>query len=175
MSQIINEKFTDRFAGMAWNCHIGYMIFYAYLGKNFYFAQCLGICGISWNQGVCLKGHFGEKTSLNPSQFLVLLKMVWHMHKVDGDKDFQSSLLSNIQFWQFYNPIPSHLEDFTDRGILCCKCSLPPGTTKIWHGVGISNFQSNMVWQNKMCGCSLAYGCNAFQKMGNIKICRIKG
>ena len=132
--------------------------------KNFYFAQCLGICGISWNQGVCLKGHFGEKTSLNPSQFLVLLKMVWHMHKDDGDKDFQSSLLSNIQFWQFYNPIPSHLEDFTDHGILCCKCSLPPGTTKIWHGVGISNFQSNMVWQNKMCGCSLAYGCNAFQK-----------
>ena len=63
MSQIINEKFTDRFAGMAWNCHIGYMIFYTYLGKNFYFAQCLGICGISWNQGVCLKGHFGEKTS----------------------------------------------------------------------------------------------------------------
>ena len=61
MSQIINEKFTDRFAGMTWNCHIGYMIFYAYLGKNFYFAQCLGICGISWNQGVCLKGHFGEK------------------------------------------------------------------------------------------------------------------
>ena len=101
------EKFTDRFAGMTWNCHIGYMIFYAYLGKNFYFAQCLGICGISWNQGVCLKGHFGEKTSLNPSQFLVLLKMVWHVHKDDGDKDFQSSLLSNIQFWQFYNPIPN--------------------------------------------------------------------
>ena len=90
--------------------------------------------------------------------------MVWHMHKDDGDKDFQSSLLSNIQFWQFYNPIPSHLEDFTDHDILYCKCSLLPGTTKIWHGVGISNFQSNMVWQNKMCGCSLAYGCNAFQK-----------
>ena len=132
--------------------------------KNVYFAQCLGICGISWNQGVFLKGHFGEKTSLNPSQFLVLLKMVWHMHKDDGDRDFQSSLLSNIQFWQFYNPIPSHLEDFTDHGILCCKYSSPPGTTNIWHGVGISNFQSNMVWQNKMCGCSLAYGCNAFQK-----------
>ena len=49
--------------------------------------------GVVW-----LKGHFGEKTSLNPSQFLVLLKMVWHMHKDDGDKDFQSSLLSNIQF-----------------------------------------------------------------------------
>ena len=164
MSQIINEKFTDRFAGMAWNCHKGYMIFYTYLGKNFYFAQCLGICGISWNQGVFLKGHFGEKTSLNPSQFLVLLKMVWHMHKDDGDKDLRSSLLSNIQFWQFYNPIPSHLEDFTDHGILYCKCSSLPGTTKIWHGVGISNFQSNMVWQNKMCGCLLAYGCNAFQK-----------
>ena len=32
--------------------------------------------------------------------------------------------------------------------------------------------QNILVW---MCGCSLAYGCNAFQKMGNIKICRIKG
>ena len=103
------KKFPDRFAGMAWNCHIRYMIFYTYLGENFYFAQCLGICGISWNQGVCLKGHFGEKTSLNPSQFLVLLKMVWHMHKDDGDKDFQSSLLSNIQFWQF---LQSHTFSF---------------------------------------------------------------
>ena len=48
--------------------------------------------------GCVLKAILEKKTSLNPSQFLVLLKMVWHIHKDDGDKDFQSSLLSNIQF-----------------------------------------------------------------------------
>ena len=37
------EKFTDRFAGMTWNCHIGYMIFYAYLGKKLLF------CSVPWN------------------------------------------------------------------------------------------------------------------------------
>ena len=50
-----------RFAGMTWNCHIGYMIFYTYLGKNFYFSQCLGICGISWNQGGVFKRPFWRK------------------------------------------------------------------------------------------------------------------
>ena len=127
------------------------------LGKNFYFAHCLGICGISWNLGVCLKGHFGEKSSVNPSQFLLLLKMVWHMHKDDGDKDFQSSLPSNIQFDNFTIPCLLIWKIFADHGILCCKCSSPPGTTKIWHGVGINNFQSSMVLQNKICGYSLAY------------------
>ena len=53
---------------------------------------------------MCLKGHFGEKSSLNPSQFLIPLKMVWHMCKDDGDKDFQRSLPSNIQFDNFIIP-----------------------------------------------------------------------
>ena len=80
---------------------------------------------------VCLKGHLGEKSSLNPSQFLIPLKMVWHMHKDDGDKDFQRSLPSNIQFDNFTIPYLLIQKIFSDHGILCCKCSLPPGTTKI--------------------------------------------
>ena len=94
------------------------MIFYAYLGKKLLF------CSVPWNlwnfmkSGVCLKGHFGEKTSLNPSQFLVLLKMVWHMHKDDGDKDFQSSLPSNIQFDNFTIPCLLIWKIFADHGIL---------------------------------------------------------
>ena len=89
---------------------------------------------------MCLKGHFGEKSSVNPSQFLLLLKMVWHMHKDDGDKDFQSSLPSNIQFDNFTILCLLIWKIFADHGILCCKCSLPPGTAKIQHGVGIVHF-----------------------------------
>ena len=88
---------------------------------------------------MCLKGHFGEK-SVNPSQFLLLLKMVWHMHKDDGDKDFQSSLPSNIQFDNFTIPCLLIWKIFADHGKLCCKCSSPPGTTKMQHGVGIVHF-----------------------------------
>ena len=94
---------------------------------------------------MCLKGHFGEKSSPNPSQFLIPLKMVWHMHKDDGDKDFQRSLPSNIQFDNFTIPYLLIQKISSDHGILCCKCSSPPGTTKIWHGMGINNFQSSMV------------------------------
>ena len=94
--------------------------------------------------------------------------MVRHMHKDDGDKDCHWGLPSNIQFWQFYNLILSHLENFCRLWytvLLCCKCSSPPGTTKIWHCVGINNFQSNMVWQNKICGYPLAYGYDVFPKL----------
>ena len=88
--------------------------------------------------------------------------MVWHMHKDDGDRDLQSSIFN---FDNFTIPYLLIQKIFADHGILCCKCSLPPGTTKIWQGMGINNFQSNMVWQNKMCGYSLTHGCDAFQKL----------
>ena len=91
--------------------------------------------------------------------------MVWHMRKDDGDKDFQSSLPSNIQFDNFTIPCLLIWKIFADHGILCCKCCSPPGTTKIQHGVGINNVQSNMVWQNKICGYSLAYGWDVFPKL----------
>ena len=71
--------------------------------------------------------------------------MVWHMHKDDGDKDFQSSLPSNFQFDNFTIPYLLMWKIFADHGILCCKCCSPLGTAKIQHGVGINNFQSNMV------------------------------
>ena len=32
----------------------------------------------------------------------MLLKMVWHMHKDNSNKDLQSRLPNNILFWQFY-------------------------------------------------------------------------
>ena len=64
-----------------------------------------------------------EKTSLNPSKFLILLKMVWHMHKDDGDKDCQCSLPSNIQFWQFYNLVLSHSENFCR--LVYCAVNVP--------------------------------------------------
>ena len=34
---------------------------------------------------------------------LILIKMVWLIHKGEGNKDFQNSLLHEIQFWQL-NP-----------------------------------------------------------------------
>ena len=81
---------------------------------------------------MCLKGHFGEKSSLNPSQFLIPIKNgLAQLCKDDGDKDFQRSLPSNIQFDNFIIPYLLIQKIFSDHGILCCKCSLPPGTTKI--------------------------------------------
>ena len=51
--------------------------------------------------GCVSKRPFWREKTLNPSKFLILLKMVWHMRKDDGDKDdgdkdCQCSLPSNI-------------------------------------------------------------------------------
>ena len=43
--------------------------------------------------------------------------------------------------------------------------SIPRLVFPLSHGMGINNFQSNMVWQNKICGYSLAYGCDVFPKL----------
>ena len=43
---------------------------------------------------MCLKGHFGEKSSLNPSQFLIPIKNgLAQLCKDDGDKDFQKTMV----------------------------------------------------------------------------------
>ena len=73
---------------------MGYIILLIIWGKTFILHIALEFVEFHGIRGVCLKGHFGEKSSVNPSQFLLLLKMVWHMHQDDGDKDFQSSLPS---------------------------------------------------------------------------------
>ena len=61
-----------------------------------------------------------EEKLLNPSQFLILLKMVRHMHKDDGDKDCHWGLPSII--FNFDNFTISYYltwKIFADCGILC--------------------------------------------------------
>ena len=43
------EKFTDRFAGMTWNCHIGYMIFF-FWEKTFILLSALELIFVEFHE-----------------------------------------------------------------------------------------------------------------------------
>ena len=77
---------------------MGYMILHIIWEKTFILLSAMEFVEFHGNSVCVLKAILEKKTSLNPSKFLILLKMVWHMHKDDGDKDCQCSLPSNIQF-----------------------------------------------------------------------------
>ena len=120
--KLLKEIFTDRFVGMIWNCYMGYRILHIIWEKTFILLSAMEFVEFHRIR-VCVWKAILEEKLLNPSQFLILLKMVRHMHKDDGDEDCHCSLPSNIQFWQFYNLILSHLENFCRLWytvLLCC-------------------------------------------------------